>query len=84
MKTEAYQKTVPMDGVPLYALHDWSRQAPSRQIDDWLFASPDMDGKQPYWPETPLKCCVQPAAKRAGAIKVLGWHRFRRTFATLL
>ena len=50
----------------------------------WVFASPDMDGKQPYWPETPLKCYVHPAAKRVGITKSLGWHSFRRTFATLL
>ena len=36
---------------------------------DWVFASPDMDGKQPYWPETPLKCYVHPAAKRVGVTK---------------
>jgi integrase len=43
-----------------------------------------MNGKQPYWPESMLKCYVQPAAKRVGITKVLGWHSFRRTFATLL
>ena len=43
-----------------------------------------MKGRQPYWPETLLKCYVQPAAKRAGITKQLGWHSFRRTFATLL
>lgn len=84
MKTEASQKPVPMDGALLDALQDWSRQAPYRQMGDWVFASPDMDGKQPYWPETPLKCYVQPAAKRVGITKALGWHSFRRTFATLL
>jgi serine/threonine protein kinase len=36
------------------------------------------------WPETPLKCFVQPAAKRLGITKQIGWHSFRRTFATLL
>jgi hypothetical protein len=73
-----------MDGALLDALHDWSRQAPYRQVGDWVFASPDMDGKQPYWPETPLKCYVHPAAKRVGITKALGWHSsFRRTFATL-
>ncbi len=84
MKTEASQKPVPMDGALLDALQDWSRQAPYRQMGDWVFASPDMDGKQPYWPETPLKCYVHPAAKRVGITKALGWHSFRRTFATLL
>jgi integrase len=43
-----------------------------------------MKGKQPYWPETPLKCFVQPAAKRLGIGKQIGWHSFRRTFATFL
>ena len=84
MKTEASQKPVPMDGALLDALQDWSRQAPYQQMGDWVFASPDMDGKQPYWPETPLKCYVHPAAKRVGITKALGWHSFRRTFATLL
>lgn len=84
MKTEASQKPVPMDGTLLDALQDWSRQAPYRQTADWVFASPDTEGKQPYWPETPLKCYLHPAAKRVGITKVLGWHSFRRTFATLL
>jgi len=34
-----------MDGALLDALQDWSRQAPYRQTGDWVFASPDMDGK---------------------------------------
>lgn len=84
MKTEASLKPVPIDGALLDALRDWSRQAPYRQPSDWVFASPDMDGEQPYWPETMLKCYVHPAAKSVGITKVLGWHSFRRTFATLL
>ena len=84
MKTEASQKPVPMDGALATALRDWSTQAPYRQPEDWVFASPKMNGKQPYWPETPLKCFVQPAAKRLGIAKQIGWHSFRRTFATLL
>lgn len=54
------------------------------QPEDWVFVSPKMNGKQPYWPETPLKCFVLPAAKRLGIAKQIGWHSFRRTFATLL
>ena len=84
MKTEASQKPVPIDGALLQALEEWSRQTLYRQKDDWVFASPDMDGKQPYWPETLLECHVQPAAKRLGITKRIGWHSFRRTFATLL
>ena len=84
MKTEASQKPVPIDGTLLNALADWSGRAPYREVGDWVFASPDMGGKQPYWPETLLKCHVQPAAKRLKIAKALGWHSFRRTFATLL
>jgi integrase len=43
-----------------------------------------MNGKQPYWPETPLKCFVQPAARRLGITKQIGWHSFRRSYARLL
>ena len=31
-----------------------------------------------------LRSYVQPAAKRIGITKALGWHSFRKTFATLL
>jgi integrase len=84
MKTEASDKPVPMDGALAVALLDWSKQALYRQPQDWVFASPKMKGKQPYWPETPLKCFVKPAAKRLGITKRIGWHTFRRTLSTLL
>ena len=84
MKTEASKKPVPIDDALLDDLRGWSRQTPYRQEGDWVFASPDMGGKQPYWPETLLKCHVQPAAKRLGIEKQIGWHSFRRTFTTLL
>ncbi len=54
----------------------------SREIG--YFASPKMNGKQPYWPETLLRCYVQPIAKRLSITKKIGWHTFRRTLATLL
>ena len=38
----------------------------------------------PYWLETLLRCYVVPAAKPVGIAKQIGWHSFRRTFATLL
>jgi integrase len=84
MKTEASEKPVPMDGELAVALRDWGTQTPYCQPGDWVFASPKMNGKQPYWPETPLKCFVLPAAKRLGIAKQIGWHSFRRSFATLL
>jgi integrase len=84
MKTETSQKPVPMDGALAIALVEWSVQTPYRRPEDWVFASPRMNGRQPYWPETMLKCYVQPIAKRLRIAKKIGWHTFRRTLATLL
>jgi integrase len=84
MKTEASHKPVPMDGALATALFEWSAQTPYNQRGDWVFASPKMNGKQPYWPETLLKCYVLPIAKRLSITKKIGWHTFRRTLATLL
>src|SRR5215467_7243946 len=84
MKTEVSQKPVPMDGALAVALREWSTLTWYRQPDDWVFASHTMLGKQPYWPETLMKCYVRPVVKRLGIRKQIGWHSFRRTFATLL
>jgi integrase len=84
LKTEASEKPVPVAGALLNALGIWRQQSAYHQPYDWVFASPHKNGEQPYWPETPLRCFVQPAAKRVGITKPLGWHTFRRTFATLL
>ena len=84
MKTEASQKPVPMAGELAAALQEWRTQTSYRQDGDWVFASPKMHGRQPYWPETLLRYYVPPAARRLNIAKRIGWHSFRRTFATLL
>jgi len=67
-----------MAGALAASLHAWSTQSVFyRHADDWVFASPKMHGKQPYWPETLLKCYVQPAADRMGIAKQIGWHSFQ-------
>lgn len=84
MKTEVSQKPVPMGEALASAILVWRKQTSYGQPGDWVFASAKMDGLQPYWPETMLKCFVKPAARRLGIMKQIGWHSFRRTFATLL
>jgi integrase len=84
MKTEASEKPAPMDGALLDALQDWSRQAPYREMGDWVFASSDMDGKQPYWPETPLKVLRAARCEARRHHQGSGMAFLRRTFATLL
>jgi hypothetical protein len=49
-----------IDGALFEALLDWSRRIEYKEADDWVFASPEMKGKQPYWPETLTKCHGNP------------------------
>jgi integrase len=53
-------------------------------INDYVFASIKMRGKQPIWPNSALEDHIRPAAKRAGITKRIGWHTLRHTFGTLL
>jgi site-specific recombinase XerD len=51
---------------------------------DWVFASPTMKGKQPYWPDNLMKRYIRPVVQKAGIQKRVGWHTFRHSFGTLL
>jgi integrase len=84
MKTEASRKPVPLDSALAEVLLDWRGRAPYNQDEDWVFASPEKLGQQPYWPDSALRRAVRPAAVRAGIVKHIGWHTFRHSFATLL
>ncbi|WP_399257320.1 tyrosine-type recombinase/integrase [Terriglobus albidus] len=65
-------------------LSKWHSVTEYSRPEDWVFASPRAEGKLPYWPHTLLGRQIRPAADRAGIEKQIGWHTFRRTFATLL
>ena len=84
MKTETSQKPLPMAGALAKTLQDWKTQSSYNNPEDWIFASPVMRGSQPYWPGSLLVKRIRPAAYRVGITKHIGWHTFRRTFATLL
>ena len=84
MKTETSQKPLPMVGALAETLQDWKTHSIYTNPEDWVFASPVMRGTQPYWPGSLLVKRIRPAALRAGITKHIGWHTFRRTFATLL
>ena len=83
-KTEASAKPVPMDDYMAEDLMRWRRQSPYPMDDDWVFASPTMGGKQPYWPDNLMKRYIKPVARKAGITKYIGWHTFRHSFGTLL
>ena len=51
---------------------------------DWVFASEHVFGKMPVWAISSLQKVLQPAARRAGITKRIGWHTFRHTYSSLL
>lgn len=84
LKTAGSRRPLPIPPVVVDALRRWREQTSFSQPENWVFASPQADGRQPYWPGILLRRHVQPAAERAGITKRVGWHTFRRSFATLL
>jgi integrase len=84
MKTEASRKPVPLDAGLADVLLSWRGRCPYNQDADYVFASPDKDGSQPYWPTAGMEDHVRPAAKRAGITVRLGWHTLLHTFGTLV
>ena len=82
-KTEASRKPVPLDLRLAEALYNWRRMSPYLRPEDWVFASPHSNGRLPYWPGAFFRAHILPAAKILG-IERIGWHTFRRTYATLL
>jgi len=83
-KTEASAKPVPIDSYLAEDLLRWRRLSPYPMAADYVFASPTMRGKQPYWPDNLMKRYIRPAAHKAGIDKRIGWHTFRHSFGTLL
>ena len=83
-KTEASAKPVPMDQYMAEDLLRWRRLCPYPLDGDFVFASPTMKGKQPYWPDNLLKRYIKPTARRVGINKNIGWHTFRHSFGTIL
>jgi len=84
MKTEASKKPVPLHAGLADVLTGWRGNCPYNQDADYIFASPDMGGRQPYWPNAAMEDHIRPAARRAGILKRVGWHTMRHTFGTLV
>jgi integrase len=82
-KTEASRKPVPLDLRLAEALYNWRLASPYPMTTDWIFASPHSNGRLPYWPGAFYRAHILPAAKTLG-IEGIGWHTFRRTYATCL
>ena len=88
-KTEASQKPVPIDEYTMGDLLAWFRETPFREPEDWVFATNSnragkKRGKQPLWLSTVMRYHIEPVVRHLGIKKRVGWHTFRRTYATLL
>ena len=83
-KTEVSQQPVPLDDLALEELKSWRRITMYATDPDWVFASPTLFGKMPVWAISALQRVLQPAARRAGITKRIGWHTFRHTYSSLL
>ena len=83
-KTEASKRPIPLDPWVAEELYRWRRCSEFPRPEDWVFASSSMDGKQPWWPDAILQNYIQPASKRVGITKQIGFHTFRHTYSTLL
>jgi integrase len=84
MKTEASRKPIPMADGLADVLTAWRSVCPFNQDADYIFASLEMEGTQPYWPTSGMEKHIRPAAIRAGITKRIGWHTLRHSFGTLI
>jgi integrase len=83
-KTETSRKHVPMNEHIAQVLIAWRQESFYTKPNDWVWASPHKQGRDPYWPQTIMRRFIQPAAAAAGITKRIGWHTFRHTFSTLI
>jgi integrase len=84
LKTVASGKPEALDPSLSHALANLKARSPFNRPEDWVFASPASAGGKPYWPDMVLNRRVRPAAAALGITKQIGWHTFRRTYASLL
>lgn len=82
-KTEASKEPIPLDEYVLADLRAWRAETPYAEDSDYVFASPKMNGAQPYWLESIIKRHIKLAAAAKG-IRLKGWHTLRHTYSTLL
>lgn len=83
-KTEISQQPVPLDGIAVEGLLAWREFCPYGSDEDWVFGSERAFGRLPVWPDSLRTKILQPAARRVGIRKQVGWHTFRHTYSTLL
>jgi len=83
VKTIYSEAPVPLDPAVAKLVFEWKRKTQFAATDDWVFASPFMGGRLPYFARGIQQRHLVPAAERAG-IPPIGWHTFRHTYRSML
>jgi len=83
-KTEISQQPVPLNEVALAELQSRRESTMYDSDSDWIFASDRVFGAMPVWAGSSLQKVLQPAARRTGITKRIGWHTFRHPYSSLL
>lgn len=84
-KTEASRKPVPIGAEVAEILWAWRQRCAYNQPQDWVFASPAKEGKQPYWPSSIYRVYLKPVLEDDLKItEPVGWHTLRHSLGTLM
>ncbi len=83
VKTKYSNAGIPLDPALAEVLLRWQRTTLFKNPEDWVFASPYVAGRLPWYPWGVERRHLIPAGIRCG-IGRIGWHTFRHTFRTLL
>ncbi len=84
-KTEASRKPVPIGIGVAEVLFAWRSRCAYNQPQEWVFASPAKQGKQPYWPSSIYRVYLKPVLR--DVLKItdpVGWHTLRHSLGTLM
>jgi integrase len=84
-KTKASKAPVPMCEALATTLSEFRQQTEYSRDEDFVFASPTLDGIRPLWGQTMNARFVKPAAVALGLASEserFGWHRFRHSLST--
>jgi integrase len=66
MQNRSVAEAIPLDAELAEVLWTWKLKAPYNQPEDWVFASRQKKGSQPYWLGSLYRAHVKPALDKAG------------------
>jgi integrase len=83
-KSKASKKPVPLHPLLAASLETWRKETPYPANDDFVFPSFRLKGRKPPRANMLVADHLQPAARKAGINRRVGFHTLRRTLASAL